>query len=92
MNPQVIDVRGRSAAAPSAVYALLRDGAAWPSFSPIDRFELERGGDLERELALQYRSYAQATLPSSVRTRALLERIAASWERDAQSEDKEGAP
>jgi hypothetical protein len=49
MNPQVIDVRGRSAAAPSAVYALLRDGATWPSFSPIDRFELERSGESERE-------------------------------------------
>ncbi len=49
MNPQKIDVRGRSAAPPSAVYALLRDGASWPSFSPIDRFELERPGTRERE-------------------------------------------
>jgi hypothetical protein len=34
---------------PAAVYALLREGATWPSWSPIESFELEREGDSEPE-------------------------------------------
>jgi hypothetical protein len=46
---QHIDVRAHSEAAPSAVYALLIDGASWPSWSPIGSFALERPGPDEPE-------------------------------------------
>jgi len=45
MGMQVIDIEERSAAEPAAVYALLRDGAAWPTFSGLGSFELERPSD-----------------------------------------------
>jgi hypothetical protein len=38
-------VEAKSAASPAAVYALLRDGATWPTWSPIQAFELEREGE-----------------------------------------------
>ena len=34
---------------PAAVYALLRDGATWPVWGPLDSFELERPGEGEPE-------------------------------------------
>lgn len=37
-------VEATSPAPPSAVYALLADGATWPSWTPIGRFELESEG------------------------------------------------
>jgi hypothetical protein len=40
-----IDVTAHSRAAPSAVFALVVDGASWPRWSPIESFELERPGD-----------------------------------------------
>ena len=39
---QDIDVTVTTSADPATVYALLRDGASWPSWSPIGSFELER--------------------------------------------------
>lgn len=42
---QVIDVVVATSADPSTVYAILRDGASWPEFSPLDSFELVRPGD-----------------------------------------------
>jgi Polyketide cyclase / dehydrase and lipid transport len=44
MGAQEISVRSWSAASPAEVYGLLRDGATWPVWSPIDSFELERQG------------------------------------------------
>lgn len=44
MARQTVDVTASSAARPSAVYALLRDGATWPAWSPIGSFELEAPG------------------------------------------------
>jgi hypothetical protein len=44
MGQQVIDVRAWSPATPAEVYRLLREGATWPVWSPIDSFELERAG------------------------------------------------
>jgi hypothetical protein len=45
MAEQVIDRTATTAAAPSAVYALLADGSTWPGWSPIGAFELiEPGG------------------------------------------------
>lgn len=49
MRRQVIEIAATTAAAPAAVYALLADGASWPSWSPIDAFELEREGAHEPE-------------------------------------------
>jgi hypothetical protein len=45
MGQRRIEVTKRSAAAPDAVFALLVDGNTWPSWSPIESFELERPGD-----------------------------------------------
>ena len=49
MSRQHIERRATTTADPAAVYALLRDGAGWPSWSPIDSFELERPGTDEPE-------------------------------------------
>ena len=46
---QTIDVTVRSPAPAPALYALLADGASWPTWSPIGSFELERPGGSERE-------------------------------------------
>jgi len=45
MSRQHIEHHATTSADPATVYALLRDGASWPSWSPIDAFELERRGD-----------------------------------------------
>ncbi|MGH3935252.1 MAG: SRPBCC family protein [Pseudonocardiaceae bacterium] len=39
-----IDVQVHTPADAATVYALLRDGATWPAWSPIDSFQLERTG------------------------------------------------
>jgi hypothetical protein len=49
MGRQRIEHRATTTADPATVYALLRDGAGWPRWSPIDEFELERMGDTEPE-------------------------------------------
>ena len=41
---QQISARGWTTAQPATVYALLRDGATWPVWSPIDAFELVSEG------------------------------------------------
>ena len=38
-------VEARSAASPAAIYALLSDGATWPTWTPFQAFELERAGE-----------------------------------------------
>jgi len=45
MRRRGIEVSATSVASPSAVYALLTDGATWPRWSPIESFELERPGE-----------------------------------------------
>lgn len=40
-----VEARAQSAADPTAVYALLIDGASWPAWTPISSFRLERAGD-----------------------------------------------
>ena len=42
MARQRIEHRAITTADPATVYALLRDGASWPTWSPIESFELER--------------------------------------------------
>jgi hypothetical protein len=49
MGRQRIEHHATTTADPATVYALLRDGASWPSWSPIDSFELERPGADEPE-------------------------------------------
>jgi hypothetical protein len=49
MGRQLIYHEARTSAAPAAVYELLRDGARWPTWSPVGSFELERPGDEEKE-------------------------------------------
>lgn len=49
MGLRKIDVRVTTTASPAAVYALLRDGATWPVWSPIGSFELRAEGTAERE-------------------------------------------
>jgi polyketide cyclase/dehydrase/lipid transport protein len=49
MARQRIEHRATTTAGPATVYALLRDGATWTEWAPIDAFELEREGAGERE-------------------------------------------
>lgn len=49
MGLQEIDVRVTTTAPASRVYALLRDGASWPAWSPIGSFELRTPGADEPE-------------------------------------------
>jgi Polyketide cyclase / dehydrase and lipid transport len=49
MARQRIEHHATTTAEPAVVYALLRDGATWPEWSPIDSFELERPGAGEPE-------------------------------------------
>lgn len=49
MGRQRIEHHATTSADPATVYALLRDGAGWPTWSPIESFELEREGAGERE-------------------------------------------
>ena len=49
MGPQRIEHHATTTADPATVYALLRDGAGWPTWSPIESFELERPGTREPE-------------------------------------------
>lgn len=44
MGVQRIDVTATTTAPAGAVYALLRDGATWPVWSPLGSFELEAPG------------------------------------------------
>ena len=44
-----IDINVTTTASPEVVFSLLRDGATWPTWSPIDSFALERAGDREPE-------------------------------------------
>jgi hypothetical protein len=44
MPRQTISARAWSAAPPSTIYSLLRDGATWPAWSPLGSFELLEEG------------------------------------------------
>jgi hypothetical protein len=50
MGRQRIEHHATTTAEPATVYALLREGASWPTWAPpIDSFELEREGEGEPE-------------------------------------------
>ncbi len=44
---QEIDIRKLIDAAPTAVWRLIEDSASWPSWTPIESFELERRGSAD---------------------------------------------
>lgn len=45
MGHQEIDIRTTTSADPAAVWSLLSDSASWPSWTPIEHFELVAAGD-----------------------------------------------
>jgi hypothetical protein len=47
MRAQIIDLRVRSSSDPATVFAVVKDRSAWPSFTSVKSFELERPGDDE---------------------------------------------
>jgi hypothetical protein len=49
MARQRIEHTATTTADPATVYQLLREGATWPDWSPIESVELERPGDAEPE-------------------------------------------
>jgi hypothetical protein len=49
MGRQRIEQHATTTADPATVYALLRDGASWPQWTPIESAELERPGRDEPE-------------------------------------------
>src|SRR5687768_15244051 len=49
MSRQRIEHTATTTAEPAAVYALLRDGATWTTWGPLDSFALERPGAGEPE-------------------------------------------
>jgi Polyketide cyclase / dehydrase and lipid transport len=49
MSRQRIEHTATTTADPATVYALLRDGATWTTWGPLDSFELERPGAGEPE-------------------------------------------
>jgi len=49
MGRQRIEEHATTAADPDTVYALLRDGASWPAWTPIESSEIERPGVDEPE-------------------------------------------
>ncbi|MGH3923521.1 MAG: SRPBCC family protein [Pseudonocardiaceae bacterium] len=49
MRRQHVDVEVHAAADAATLYGLLRDGASWPDWSPIESFQLERAGEQEPE-------------------------------------------
>ena len=49
MSRQRIEHTATTTADPATVYALLREGATWPVWGPLDSFELERPGEGEPE-------------------------------------------
>jgi hypothetical protein len=49
MGRQHIDVRVPTRADPAVLYALIRTGSTWPTWSPLGSFELESPGDGEPE-------------------------------------------
>jgi hypothetical protein len=49
MSRQRIEQHATTTADPATVYALLRDGASWPAWTPIETSEIERPGEHEPE-------------------------------------------
>jgi hypothetical protein len=72
MGRQHVDVRVSTPAGPDAVYALLRDGATWPAWSPIGSFELERPAEGEPEGVGAIRAFRTGRITSRERVAELV--------------------
>jgi hypothetical protein len=62
VHKQHIDIQVHTCAKATAVYALLRDGASWPRWGPIDSFQLERAGEREPEGVGAIRIFRKGTV------------------------------
>lgn len=67
-----IDVRVTTTGSPATVYALLRDGATWPTWSPIGSFELRGEGTDDREGVGAIRMFRTARVTSVERIAELV--------------------
>lgn len=67
-----IDVRVPTKARPETIYALLRDGATWPTWSPIRKFELRTPGKTEPEGIGAIRVFRTGTVTSVERITELV--------------------
>ena len=68
-----INVTARSQASAGALYALLRDGATWPTWSPLESFELERPGNSGGESVNAIRVFRTGRTTSRERIVELIE-------------------
>jgi hypothetical protein len=58
VHSQYINIQVHTHAKADVVYALLRDGASWPTWTSIDSFELERAVNENRKESAQSESFA----------------------------------
>ena len=72
MGLKYIDVRVPTTAAPGAIYELLRDGATWPTWSPLDSFELAQQADDEPEGVGAIRVFRTGRVTSTERVAELV--------------------
>jgi hypothetical protein len=86
MGRQKIDQQATTTAAPSAVYALLRDGSTWPTWTPLGGFSLEREGSTEPE------GLGALRLFTTGRTRSLEEIVELVPDRRLSYELRHGLP
>ncbi len=86
MGRQKIDGQATTTAAPSSVYALLRDGSSWPTWSPLGSFSLEREGATEPE------GLGALRLFTTGRTRSLEEIVELIPDRRLSYELRDGLP
>src|SRR5262249_13407974 len=86
MGRQTIDEQTTTTAAASTVYALLRDGSTWPTWSPLGSFSLERPGRDEPE------GLGALRLFTTGRTRSLEEIVELIPDRRLSYELRHGLP
>jgi uncharacterized protein YndB with AHSA1/START domain len=66
---QRVDVTGTTSATPEEVFALVEDGATWPSWSTLDSFSLERPGQTARQGVGAIRVFRTNRFPKPVISR-----------------------
>ena len=72
MSLKYINVRVSTTAPPGAIYELLRDGATWPTWSPLGSFELARPGEDEPEGVGAVRVFRTGRVTSTERVAELV--------------------
>ena len=88
MSRQRIEHTATTTASPSAVYALLREGATWPSWGPLDSFELERPGDGEPERLGAVRIFRQGKVTGRDTIAELVEDRRFSYTHESKPHDR----